>query len=566
MKKIDHKKPLIGIIGGNGRLGGWFKSFFAGVGLEVLVSGRKTELTPKQLAKKCDIVIICVPIPAVTAVIREIRDEVRPAALLCDLTSLKELPMAEMMKTKSDCGVTGMHPLFGPLVSNLEKQVIVFCSGRDNQWTKYLAKLFKDNGAKLIYSSPADHDRQMAVVQAFTHFINIIFARTIQKQDFELLNVFSTPVFRLQSVVAGRVLGGNPELYADLEMANPFFAALTEEFLGEAKKIIKQLAKKDRTGFVAGFAETAAAMESFIPIAQAKAVELIALLDRQPVELKKNAGTIKLDNLRGKIAYLGPEGTFSHQAARDVFPGATEEMPCSTITEVFSAVTNDEAIFGIVPAENSTEGVIQETMDNLVRHPLRIVGSYELPVHLYFLARTKDARQIKVVKSHAQPLAQARNWLDQNFPAAKLEVESSTVQAILSSNDPSVAFIGSRIAAEKYHLEILFENIEDKKNNLTQFYIIAKKDSPQLSEKLGADKTLLLLAVYDRPGILRDILNEFAQRNINLTKLHSKATAAEAWDYYFFVELQGLPKDKKIEAALKAIRPFCSIIRILGET
>ncbi|MDD4901590.1 MAG: prephenate dehydratase [Patescibacteria group bacterium] len=566
MKKTDNKKPVIGIIGGNGRFGGWFKSFFTGAGLKVLVAGRKTELTPKELASACDIVIVCVPIPATAAVIREVRDEVRPDALLCDFTSLKELPLAEMMKTKSACGVTGIHPLFGPLVPNMEKQVIVFCSGRDNHWTKFLAELFKANGAQVIYSLPADHDRQMAVAQAFTHFINIVFARTIQKQKFELLNTFSTPVFRLQSVVAGRVLGGSPELYADLEMENPFFAALAEEFLGEAKKIISRLKAKDRQGFAADFAEAAAAMDRFVPVAQAKAVELISLLDRQPVELKKFSGAIKLGNLKGRVAYLGPDGTFSHQAARQVFPRSMEEMPCPAITGIFSAVINDEAILGIVPAENSTEGVIQETMDNLIKHPLRIVGSYKLPVHLNFLARTADVKKIKVIKSHAQPLAQSRNWLYQHFPGAKLEVESSTVQAILSSMDPSVAFIGSQAAAEKYNLQVLFENIEDKKNNITQFYIIAKKDSPELAKKLGADKTLLLLAVYDRPGVLRDILNEFARRNINLTKLHSKATEAEGWDYYFFVELAGLPENKKIQEALKAIKKFCSIVRILGET
>ncbi len=568
LKNNLKKNPLIGIIGGTGRFGSWFKGFFESQGLVVLVSGRSTELTALDIAKKCDIVIVCVPIPQTVSTIRSIRDSVRPDALLCDFTSIKEAPLKEMMKSKSGCGVTGIHPLFGPLVPVIARQVITFCSGRDNKWTEFLKNIFEKNGAIVIFTDAKKHDEQMAMMQALTHFVNITFARAIQKnKDLELLNLYSTPIFRLQSILAGRVLGASPELYADLEMGNSFFKKVAKSYSKEVSNFAAYIEKGDRNKFIHDFKEAASFMENFIPVAQAKAVELICLMDRQPIELKKHFGTIEFNkNSKLKIAYLGPEGTFSHQAVNNIFSKKSNSFPSATITKVFDEVMNEKVDFGVVPMENSKEGMIQETLDGLIKYPLRIVGSYKLPIHLCLLARTKNREDIKVIKSHAQPIAQSRNWLNKNFPNAELEVEQSSVKAILSSHDPSVAFVGSFEAAKRYNLEVLAENIEDKKNNVTEFYVVAKKDSPKLSKMLKAKKTLILLAVYERPGVLRDALNHFADKKISLTKLHSRISEAEGWDYYFFVEVEGQPQDEKIKQALKEIKQHCSIVRVLGVT
>ncbi len=307
-------------------------------------------------------------------------------------------------------------------------------------------------------------------------------------------------------------------------------------------------------------------MKNFIPIAQSKTIELISLMDRQPIEIKQNLKPIKLKKSNKRIAFLGPKGTFSHQAVLDIFSKNSRQVPCSTITQVFEKVFNGDAIFGVAPFENSTEGMVQETLDNLVRYQLRIVGSYNLPIHLCLLGRTNNLQKIKVIKSHSQPIAQCRNWLSKNFPNVLLETESSSIKAILSTKDPSVAFIASKQAAKKYGLKILAENIEDKKTNITNFYVLAKSPATQLSKKLKAQKTLLLLAVYDRPGVLRDILSQFADRKLNLSKLHSKVSDAEGWDYYFFLEIESLPKNKKLKEALEETKQYCSIIRVLGST
>lgn len=558
-------KPIIGIIGGRGRFGGWFKGFFENQGLTVLIAGRKTLLTPKELAQKADIVIVCVPIPITVETIKEVRDFVRPDALLCDFTSVKSRPFKEMLKAKNGCGVSAIHPLFGPLVPSINKQAVVFCSGRDNNWTQFLKKIFEKNGATIISSDPETHDRQMAMIQALTHFINITFAKTIQQQKLKPLNVCSTPIFRLQSVLAGRVLGGNPELYADLEIENPYFPKILDDYLKETKKNISYVKKKNKKGFVQNFNKIASFMKDFIPVAQTKTLEIISFMDRQPIELKQNSRQIKFKK-GAKIAYLGPEGTFSHQAALAVFTKDCRLVPCTTITQVFDKVLNGEAALGVAPAENSTEGMIQETLDNLVKYPLRVAGAYDLPIHLCLLGRTADLKKIKIIKSHSQPIAQCRNWLAQNLLGIPWEIESSSTKAILSTENPDVAFIASRQAAKQYGLKILAENIEDKKHNVTQFYILAKGAVPQLSKILEVKKTLLLLAVYDRVGVLKDILNELADRQLNLSKLHSKTSEAEGWDYYFFLEIETSPANPRLKEALRAIKQYCSIVRVLGMT
>jgi chorismate mutase/prephenate dehydratase len=562
MKKTE-KKPIIGIIGGTSQFGQWFKSFFEKNNLKVLIASRKTELNPIELSKTADIVIISVPLRETASVIKNISGYLKPEALLADFTSLKEKFLKEMMK--AECGVLGIHPLFGPLVPSIKNQTIIFCPGRKNHWINYLKNLFEKNGAQVFFSTAKKHDKQMAIVQALVHFVNIVLARTIQKQNLSLHDVYTTPVFRLQSILIGRILGNNPNLCAELEIENPFFEDVLKDFLSEAKNLALSVEKKDYQKFFKVFSQISEAMKNFIPVAQLKSTEAISLIEHQPIEFKRKK--IKV-NLRGgrkeKIAFLGPEGTYSYQAALNIFPKKSNLAAYPTITKIFEAVHNGKIGFGLVPAENSSEGIIQETLDNLINYPLSVIGSYDLDIHHCLLARTQNRAKIRTIKSHLQPLAQCRNWLAKNFPHAILESTSSSTQAILSTDDPTVAFIASREAARKYGLKILAENIEDKKHNTTQFYLLSKAEQPAISQKLKARRTLILIAVYDRPGVLRDILDSFANRKINLTKLHSRPSAVGKWNYYFFLEIEGLPEKESLKEALKEIKNNCAVLRILG--
>ncbi len=230
------KKPVIGIIGGTSPFGQWFKSFFEKNGCTCLVAGRRTALTPRALAEEADIVIVSVPIRATADTIRAVRDCLKPGALLCDFTSIKTLSLREMLKSDTTIGVTGIHPMFGPLATSLTGQNIIFCPGRDNRWVIFLKNLFKRRGGIIVEMTAVEHDKQMALVQALTHFANIALAKVMYGQANPRLDI-STPVFRQQTQTMSRILGADPALYADIQIGNKYFKKLMDRFIAESKKL-----------------------------------------------------------------------------------------------------------------------------------------------------------------------------------------------------------------------------------------------------------------------------------------------------------------------------------------
>ena len=180
-------------------------------------------------------------------------------------------------------------------------------------------------------------------------------------------------------------------------------------------------------------------------------------------------------------------------------------------------------------------------------------------------SNTKDLSKIKIIRSHAQPIAQSGNWIKDNFPNVIIEATSSSAKAMLETRDPQVAFIGSIEASKQYNLTVLAENIEDKKNNVTEFYVISKSKNTSLSKKLKASRTALILVVHDKPGVLKDILEAFSKRKLNLTKLHSKVSDLEDYNYYFYLEVEGLVGDNaEMDEALKEVDTHCYIKQVLG--
>src|SRR3989344_2242284 len=559
-------KPIIGIIGGTSQFGQLFRFFFEKNDCQCLIAGRKTELTPKELAKRADIVIVSVPVRETSSVIMNIRNLLKPSALLCDFTSVKEEPMEEMMKRKKG-GVLGIHPLFGPLVPSIEGQVIVFCKGKNNKWVSYLERLFKSNKAKIKYMKPKEHDRQMAMIQAMTHFVNITFAKVLQKQKMETKNIFTTPVFRLQAMIMGRILGANLPLYVDLEIKNKSFPKVLNDFMQEAERLAGEVLRGESEKLEKEFIDAAVAMKNFIPIAQKKTTEIIHLLFNQPIEIRKQK---KITAVSGKnkvnVACLGPEGTHSHLASQEIFSKKANFIMTPTIRKAFDKVKNGKAIFAVVPAENSIAGIIQDTIDCLLDYPLSVVGSYTKKIHHCLLGRTTNTSAIKTIKSHVQPLNQCKDWISKNYPGAVLSTESSSTDAIFSSTDPSIAFIANEAAAKKYRLKILAKNIEDYKENYTEFYVLARSADQGIRKKLKPKHTLIIIAAYDRPGLLRDVLAIFADKKFNLTKLHSRKSIVRGWDYYFFLEVECLPDNLLFKAAIKKIKKYCSIVRVVGVT
>lgn len=236
----------IGIIGGSGNMGRWFKSFFKEAGHLVLIAGRKTAMTYAQLAHRSDVVILSVPVSAVESVCREIGPIMGPSQLLMDICSLKESVLKAMLAVPS-AQVVGTHPLFGPATENLQGQNIIICPGRGSDRLKWLEDVFQEGGAVLTRMEPIEHDRSMAVVQGLTHFLTITLGRTLQKLNLKPQDAFkvATPVFRTQLDLIGRLFAQDLELFQDLVRKNPHVETTLKTFLSALNESRRELINSD---------------------------------------------------------------------------------------------------------------------------------------------------------------------------------------------------------------------------------------------------------------------------------------------------------------------------------
>lgn len=263
-----------------------------------------------------------------------------------------------------------------------------------------------------------------------------------------------------------------------------------------------------------------------------------------------------------KIAYLGPIGTFTHAAALKHFGQAASTEPLTTITDVFREVEAGTAEFGVVPVENSSEGVVNHTLDSFLRSPLHIIGEVELRIHQHFLtAEHTKIDSLSKIYSHQQSLAQCRHWLDVHFPnVERVAVASNAEAAKRLKNEWHSAAIAGDIAARSYNLTKLYENIEDNPNNTTRFLVVGREGVPAS----GQDKTSIIVAAHDKAGALMEILHPFAEYGVSLTSIETRPSQPDKWAYVFFIDMKGHLDEPNIRAAIEAIRPKVKDVRILG--
>jgi chorismate mutase / prephenate dehydratase len=261
------------------------------------------------------------------------------------------------------------------------------------------------------------------------------------------------------------------------------------------------------------------------------------------------------------VAYLGPEGTFTQQAVLKHFGNSVKAIPQMTINDIFSTVENAGCQFGVVPVENSTEGVISHTLDRFLGSSLKICGEVEIRVHQNLMGIFEHKSDVAEIYSHQQSLAQCRQWIDRNFPNVKLTVVSSNAEAAkLASKDKNTAAIAGRAAAELYHLNIVEKNIEDESNNTTRFIIIGT----QPSSSTGKDKTTLVVSVGNQPGALHRILEPFAKNGIDMLHIESRPSRQGLWDYVFFMDIEGHVDDPSVANAIEQLKNNVSMLKILG--
>ncbi|RJQ51790.1 MAG: prephenate dehydratase [Nitrospiraceae bacterium] len=262
-----------------------------------------------------------------------------------------------------------------------------------------------------------------------------------------------------------------------------------------------------------------------------------------------------------KVAYLGPSATFTHLAASRKFGSSAEYLPESSIREVFEAVTRGKAQYGVVPIENSNEGVVNYTLDMFIDADLKIVFEIMLEISHNLLSKSGRREDIQKIYSHPQARAQCRAWLERNFPGLPVVEELSTAAAAKRvSKDPAAAAVASELAAQVYNLRFVEKGIEDHKSNFTRFLVISK----DLSPRTGRDKTSVMLSIKDKPGALHAILRPFAKHKINLTKIESRPSRRRAWEYIFFIDMEGHIEDKGVKKAINDLKEECLFLKVLG--
>ena len=264
-----------------------------------------------------------------------------------------------------------------------------------------------------------------------------------------------------------------------------------------------------------------------------------------------------------KVAFLGPEGTFTQQAVYKQFGHSVRALALSSIEEVFHEVEAGSADFGVVPIENSTEGTVTHTLDRFLVSPLYICGEVELRVQQFLMGRMKSLSDIERVCSHQQSLAQCRQWLEEFLPEAeRVPVSSNAEGARRARDEHGTAAIGPHAAAEVYGLGILVAEIEDHPDNTTRFLVIGNKTF----RPSGEDKTTLLVSAgkTSAPGALYQLLEPLARAGISMTRIESRPSRRRKWDYVFFIDIEGHVEDPGMAVALAELKKRCSLFRVLG--
>lgn len=272
------------------------------------------------------------------------------------------------------------------------------------------------------------------------------------------------------------------------------------------------------------------------------------------------SSSLALENL-SPVAHLGTKGSFTHMAAAKIFGSLVPYRGYASIQEVFDSVEDGDCSYGVVPIENSIEGAVTHTFDLLVESELKICAQRKMKIAHCLISSAKSLKSIKNVYSNPNALGQCRHWLARNLPTAgQISIASTTeaVQKIIGKKDS--AAIASSLAAQVYDVPVLRRNIQDVAHNTTRFLVIAKHDVPPT----GKDRTSILFSIKDKVGALHAMLTPFYRNKINLTKIESRPSKKRAWDYYFFVDIEGHRKDKKVQRALNQLEGMCKYLKILG--
>jgi len=333
------------------------------------------------------------------------------------------------------------------------------------------------------------------------------------------------------------------------------------------KKIVELLNERTNHVLEIGGIKVKAGEEIYAPHRELAVLERLCKLNQGPItneslraiyrEIMSSALSLEKTMT---IAYFGPEATFTHQAAIRKFGSSLHYTPHKTIADVFTEVRKGRADYGVVPIENSTEGVVTHTLDMFVDSDLKIVAQIILPIQQCLIANT-TLEEIRKIYSHPQPIAQCRQFLQTKLHHVEIVETSSTTRAAeLAAREPGAAAIAGVLAAERYGLKILERDIQDSSNNATRFFVLGRQCSPPT----GKDRTSLMLSIADEVGALHKALAAFSRHKLNMTRIESRPNKRKAWEYFFFVDCDGHIEDAKLAKATAQLAKDVAYLKVLG--
>ena len=262
-----------------------------------------------------------------------------------------------------------------------------------------------------------------------------------------------------------------------------------------------------------------------------------------------------------KVSYLGPEGTYTQLAAKNHFGSSILSLPHLSVEEVFSSVEQRDSHYGVVPVENSTQGIVASTLDMFMKSSLKISGEIEILINHNILSNSSNLNSIKKIYAHPQSFSQCKNWLEKNLPnCEQINSSSNAEAALIASKEKNSAAIASLVASDIYQLDILNKNIEDNHSNSTRFLVIGERDT----EPSGNDKTSIIVSTKNNSGALYSLLEPLSKHNVSMTRIESRPSKHNNWEYIFYLDLKGHIKDSALKKVNDKIKKEASLYRFLG--
>jgi chorismate mutase/prephenate dehydratase len=334
------------------------------------------------------------------------------------------------------------------------------------------------------------------------------------------------------------------------------------------RRLVELLNERARLAQQVGRVKETANAPVYRPEREAEVLRKVAALNRGPLTEAALTGVYRevISACRAlerplRVAYLGPRGSFSELAMFKQFGNGVEGESCASIDEVFRAAEAGSVDFAIVPVENSSEGAVSRSLDLLLATPLKIIAEVSVPVRQHLLTKSGTLDGVTRVCAHPQSLGQCIGWLNQHLPNLERQsVASNSEAARLAATDPTIAAIAGENAAALYGLQMAASHIQDDPQNRTRFVVLARQDT----QPTGRDKTSLILSVPNRAGAVYHMLTPLAQHGVSMTRFESRPARMGAWEYYFYVDIEGHERDPKIAAALTALREVCAFYKSLG--